>query len=204
MCLVDDDGPVVTPLEAEVVVVGVEESSDNRACQSIGDYGIGVGTRLMLEAANGEQWTLFVRMPGLPLNFANVEDTFTLSLTPIANFRLGDSPNQTIVMSSSNGFALFADTASYELNPSGGLEPIGVTVSDGGELCRMSALIGPCAPVYRRVRVTVNGEEAEFEPYQTQTVAGAVVTVDEAFIPFAEMSCDGVSFRQVAGIFPPP
>jgi hypothetical protein len=203
-CILAGDGALVTSsFDASVTVVGidtVDSAVTINACRGTGlTLSSGISTHLELETTDQLRFTLILRMPNLPSEFAAPNDVFELSVFARPAGIAFDPPDQSIRLSRGTDLLLFGAIASRaSVN---GLDDVGIEVVDEGRWCDSGRLdIFGCLTVHHRTRVSVGAVEASFQPYQTQQLGSYSVTVGSAHDFMGGGTCDAIPFTQVAGV----
>jgi len=163
------DGFVVTTAVTAVVTVTAVDSCATASCPDriqppaplggivLVDAG---ATRLVLAAADGRTWTLYLRNTAMPGDLIKVNDSYDMTIEARAETTFITSFDQTIVLAHGADLVAFASNQyMFGLAPLPQLGAFGISVTDGGAYCERRGSSG-CLVLPHALQVTVGADTA--------------------------------------------
>jgi hypothetical protein len=186
--------PLTEGVSATVAVVTIDDVPGGNCGQVDQNYMTTSTKRLVLEASDGRRWNVFLRVPGLPANFAATNDVLELSVSA-GNGLAFQVIAQTVSLSRNGNVLVFGSSASTTLL---GIEPLGVAVQAVSANCTP----GGCSIVDHPLRVTVGASEATLVPNETRTVGRYSLTLGRAdYLNGRGVGgCDGAGVLHLGGV----
>jgi hypothetical protein len=183
--LVGSDGVVVaTDVNAAVTIASVDSCAAVSCAwtypvssnQSPGSGSSSTATRFVLAGASNQQWTLYLRLPGLPAGLVAPGGAFDLVVRAGIDGGPYESVYQTTVLAHGSRLVAFASNlmALSGNPPLPQLAPYGIAIGDGGIVCQPDQFT--CAERPHAVRATVGTETTAAVPGQTIQVGGLSFT----------------------------
>jgi len=224
-CVLGPDGTLdTTGTSGNVTVVSVDDVAAD-GCgglyasvdASVSSSGTGPAKRLVLRAQSQQQWTIYVRIPGLPSDLVKVGDQLDFADDASAVPRAFSivTINQTVVLSRAGRLVLFTSSLKESPQVPGDVVPpvplllpaldaFGVAVADGGATCGslLCEAGGACAFRGHQALVTVGAQQAVVPPGQTAQLGNLSFSV----LGFVEQGCDcdGFSTTRMSGFMTGP
>lgn len=221
-CVLGPDGTLdTTGTSGSVTVVSVDDVAADGCLglyggvdASVSSSASGPAKRLILRTESQQQWTVYVRIPGLPSDLVKVGDQLDFaddaSATPRA-FSIV-TINQTLVLSRAGRLVLFSSSLKQLPQDVGPAVPLlvpmldafGIAVEDGGATCGSPLCDGSrmCAFRGHQALVTLGAQQVVVPPAQTAQLASLSFSV----LGFVEQGCDcdGFSTTRMSGFMTGP
>jgi hypothetical protein len=193
-CALLEDGSVLkTSVTTGVTVVSVDDVPGGN-CRDLDYVDSGGPTRRMvLQAADGQRWTVFLRVPGLPQSLVSVNEMLDLTVTVApGGWVTPAGMEQTIVLSRAGQLLAFGFSGGAGLPK---LEGFGIGVTDAGSSCRPAA----CSYEAHRTHVTAGSSEATIEQGATVQISDISFTVEANSRWHAGGACDAPYLAYMGG-----
>lgn len=201
-----DNKPVLTTVSAAVTVASIEQVPDGNCSFFRFPFPTMTSTpssKIVLQSADQELWTVYLRVPNMPASMIQVGDSFDLEISGFYFALAPFTPPQQAVALAKNG-RVFAFGSTGDQTTS--LDSLGVTIRDGGAVCQDPPIFAQCYGfAHRAVSVTYGANEATFEEGQTAQIGDLTFTLSHDLAwQQSPSQCDGSSYAIMGGFVAPP
>jgi len=202
-----DNNPVFTTVSAAVKVVSVDQVPAGN-CSFLGlpfsTSSSPPSSKVVLETAEQQRWTVYLRIPDMPANTIQVGDSFDLAIdgwkSSISGFF--SPPEQMVSLEKSGHTVVFGDANG---TPSS-LYPAGITFDFGPATCQDPPLFAGCYGfAHYPMNVTDGADTAVVQEGETRQVGGLTFTLSHAVgWQQSPAECDGSSYLLLGGFVASP
>jgi len=199
-CVYDMDAkPLLTSVTATVTVASIDQVPDGNCGFFYLPYltkSSTPSTKLVLESATQQRWTVYLRIPNLPADTFRVGDTFDLAISAQTVFWQG--AEQMISLARNGKLVAFGYTG-YEVRQND-FDTYGIKFTDGGPVCSVFG----CGFIHSAVHVTSGTAATDVVEGQTALVGGLSFTLSQDVEWHTTGSCDASNHVVMGGFIASP
>ncbi|HXU64002.1 MAG TPA: hypothetical protein VN962_20025 [Polyangia bacterium] len=207
-CIYDaDNKPVFTTVNAAVTVASIDQVPAGNC--SFFKFPFATtssppSSKVVLETADHQRWTMYLRIPHMPADAIRIGDSFDLAVSGSTPFFASFSPpDQTISLGRSGHTVVFA----YAGPGVSSLDfPVGIMIRDAGATCQDPPIYAQCYGFAHHVAsVSFGADTAIVQEGETRTVGDLALTLShDVAWQDSPAQCDGSSYTILGGFVAAP
>jgi hypothetical protein len=206
-CVYDaDNNPVLTTVSAAVTVASIEQVPDGNCSFFRFPFPTTSSTpssKIVLESADQQFWTVYLRVPNMPASTIQVGDSFDLEISGYYFAQASFTPPQQMIALAKNGRVVAFGSTTDQTTALG---PLGVTIRDGGAVCQDPPFFNQCYGfAHRAVSVAYGANGAVVQEGETAQIGDLTFTLSHDLAwQQSPSQCDGSSYAIMGGFVAPP